>query len=157
MTGLGVFLLLAPGPGLVLAVAAVFQPLKQGLYEVRTMENIKKTPWITCQTCINRGNCDWCPYVTERVETPLGEEHIWPEYRTLDDDGALVRPGLLDRFTAPPKNRCPFGVKFGDARDKRVVLGLSRVKDGIVTAEQALDAFESLGMEVDVDFAGTSL
>ena len=110
-----------------------------------------KPPWTECQTCINRGNCDWCPFVLGRKATPLGADHVWLLDRIVDKDGDLLRPGLLDGFTAPPGTICPDGVTFDEARAVRKELMIEALIENTLSEQQAIEAATRMGIALDAE------
>ena len=108
-----------------------------------------KKPWTDCITCRRQNNCDWCPFVRNRVATPLGANHIWRLHKELNKDGSINRPGLLDEFLAPTSNLCPFGVQFKAAVAKRELLLIHNVDRGVVSPASAILNAERMGMDLE--------
>ncbi len=104
-----------------------------------------KPLWVESSAC--RGgsvHCDWCPFVIDRRDTPasatgLPGAHMWP----------LV--DILGRFTPPPDSRCPFGVTFDDASNRRFLRLQERVRNGTATPEAAYESAVYFGMIEDGD------
>lgn len=103
----------------------------------------EKRAWTDSEGCASRVHCDWCPFVLERRETPLGDAHIWPRHRVGD------RPGMLDEFTAPPADVCPFGVMFDTALAVRADRLVANVARGVTSAKQALKVATTLGVSLE--------
>lgn len=109
----------------------------------------RKVAWTRSAACHSRAHCDWCPFVMDRTETPLGDAHVWPLDSLHNDKGQIIRSGFLDRWIAPPLNECPFGVTFPAAREKRKAQLLSQVETDRMTYAGAAKVAEAMGLDLE--------
>ncbi len=83
--------------------------------------------WIDSYHCESRRHCDFCL--------------AWADWHKLMDE----------RFEMPKFGSCPYGETLAAAKERRVAVVLQRVKDRKLTAQEAIDSLEALGIDVDLE------
>ena len=83
--------------------------------------------WIDSAHCGYRAHCDYC----------LGQKS-WHR-----------RQG--QNFDMPTFSTCPWGETLTSGKERRAALIIQRVKDGTLTAQQAIDSLVALDIDVDTE------
>lgn len=95
--------------------------------------------------CLSRLHCDFCPYVLKRPDAEPYASMIWPVLDEVNEDDTPGATGLESSYAPPPGRKCPFKRAFVDGQRDRMALLVDRVRQGVVSEEEALQYAERLG------------